>query len=154
MAERDAVTDATASQNPLNTEQDHADVLPPSLTAVKQDFFRSIVTHTWGEPMQVPSTPANYKKRQMATTATTSLRRSRRIASTGAAGPTLQKAQGVLMRKLGILSDQEQITSEAKESYAKLFEYPLSRAQLAALALLFGWDTPPECEVRSAELLN
>lgn len=58
------------------------------------------------------------------------------------------------MRKLGLLTEHEKITAEATEAYAKLFEHPLSRTQLTALASLFGWDIPPECEVRSAELLS
>lgn len=74
------------------------------------------------------------------------LRRSRRIATSGANGPAVQKAQGVLMKKLGIIQEQEQVTTEAKEAYAKLFEQSLSRPQLAALASLFGWSIPPDCD--------
>lgn len=83
-----------------------------------------------------------------------SLRRSRRIAASGTHEPALQKAQGVLMRKLGIVTDREQITNEAKEAYAKLFEHTLSRPQLSALAALFGWIILAESEARSAELLS
>lgn len=44
-------------------------------------------------------------------------------------------------------------TFHEKHAYAKLFEHPLSRPQIAALASLFGWTIPTEAEVRSTELL-
>lgn len=50
------------------------------------------------------------------------------------------------MRKLGLLTDHESITDEARQAYAKLFDSPLSRPQLAALAALFGWEIPADCE--------
>lgn len=72
----------------------------------------------------------------------------------GMPGHALQRAQTVLMRKLGIISDQEQMSQEARDAYAALFEHPLSRAQVAVLAALFGWTLPDECEVRSADLIS
>lgn len=85
-----------------------------------------------------PAAPAAKKKPEPKS----SLWRSRRIALSGNARPALERAQCVLMRKLGILSDQEAITQEAREAYTKLFEHPLSRPQLMAVAALFGWTIP------------
>lgn len=57
------------------------------------------------------------------------------------------------MRKVGVISDEESITPEAREAYMHLFQHPLSRAHLTALASLFGWTVPPEGEARSSDLL-
>lgn len=107
------------------------------------------------ETVPIASHPATPSTRpQKKTTATSSLRRSRRIANAGGRGPAIEKAQEVLMRKLGILTERETVTAEAREAYAKLFDNPLSRPQLAALAALFGWEIPADGEARSAELLS
>jgi len=37
------------------------------------------------------------------------------------------------------------------EHYATLFDQPLSREHLKALAVLFGWDAHPGDEVRAAD---
>lgn len=65
----------------------------------------------------------------------------------------MYRAQTVLMRKLGVLSDAEHITQEAREAYSRLFEHPLSRAHLMALTALFGWTVPAEDEARSPDLI-
>lgn len=58
------------------------------------------------------------------------------------------------MRKLGLINAQEAISQEAREAYAKLFNHPLSRPHLAAVASLFGWAVPEDLEARSADLLS
>lgn len=57
------------------------------------------------------------------------------------------------MCKLGILKEQENLSEEATRAYAQLFDHPLSRPHLVALASLFGWSVPEESEARSADLL-
>lgn len=83
-----------------------------------------------------------------------SIRRSCRIAMTSNTRPALERAQCVLMRKLGIINPQETMTQEARDAYIRLFDHPLSRPHLEAVAALFGWSIPVECEMRSAELLG
>lgn len=137
-----------AQQVPDDEEQRHAD---PSRTSAMDEFITAISMPTTAEPPS-PTPLATITRGNKRTGEATSLRRSRRLA--GARGPTLQRAQSVLMRKLGIMAESEQVSNEATEAYVKLFEHPLSRPQLTALAALFGWAIPPECEARSAELLS
>lgn len=85
--------------------------------------------------------------------APTSLCRSRRIAIGGTQGSSLDRAQTILMRKLGVISEREGLSTEAREAYGQLFEHPLSCTHLTALAALFGWSLPPDCEARSPDLL-
>lgn len=54
------------------------------------------------------------------------IRRSKCIVASGGSVPALQRAQSVLMRKLGILVEQEHITPEAQEAYTRLFDHTLS----------------------------
>lgn len=75
-------------------------------------------------------------------TAVTTLCHSRRIASAGRMGNVVDQAQTVLIRKLGLINTQDRISHEAREAYARLFEHPLSRVHLTALASLFGWSVP------------
>lgn len=139
-----------------NNKQGHAHEEPGVLQAAQSpadEFLSAIVKPTQAvsaiaQP-QTPAAPLQKKQNPVS-----SLRRSRRIANTGGQAPALEKAQGVLMRKLGIVTERESITAEAREAYAKLFDNPLSRPQVAALAALFGWEIPSDCEARSAELLS
>lgn len=89
----------------------------------------------------------------MKTLDASTLRRSKRIAGFGCAANSIDQAQIVLMRKLGILAAQDNLTQDARDAYARLFEHPLSRAQLTALASLFGWVVPEQSEACSANLL-
>lgn len=62
----------------------------------------------------------------------------------------MQKGQAVLMKKLGIQTDQGDNVWESLDAYARLFDHPLSSSHLTALATLFGWRVPTE----EAELLQ
>ena len=46
------------------------------------------------------------------------------------------------MRSLDIISENEGISQQALDDYAKLFVQPLSDSQLQALAALFNWSLP------------
>jgi hypothetical protein len=46
------------------------------------------------------------------------------------------------MRSLDIISENEGISQQALDDYAKLFVQPLSDSQLHALAALFNWSLP------------
>lgn len=65
----------------------------------------------------------------------------------------LNQAQPVLMRKLGIIKEKEDILQEAREAYARLFEHPLSCSHLTALAALFGWTVQSDTEAHSTDFL-
>ena len=72
-------------------------------------------------------------------------RRSRRLAGGDVEFPlndmntrTRKKA----MRSLDIISENEGISQQALDDYAKLFVQPLSDSQLQALAALFNWSLP------------
>lgn len=44
------------------------------------------------------------------------------------AGSAVDRARTVLKRKLGILSNDQELTQQARDAYAQLFEHPLSLA--------------------------
>lgn len=90
----------------------------------------------------------------MANGESSSLQQSKRIANVTARGTALDKAQTVLMRKLGVITKQEEISPEAREAYTRLFEHTLSHSHLTALTALFGTNVLPDCEARSADFLR
>ena len=58
-----------------------------------------------------------------------------------------------ILRSLGLFSDGAQLSGEALDRYARLFERPLSRAHIEALATLFGWSVP-ELETSLVEITS
>lgn len=44
------------------------------------------------------------------------------------------------MKKLGLSEADESGASQAMETYARLFDHPLSTSDIVALAALFGWS--------------
>jgi hypothetical protein len=46
-------------------------------------------------------------------------------------------------RHLGFCDKRENISFTDARRYAKLFDSPLSREHITALAALFGWEVPP-----------
>ena len=77
-------------------------------------------------------------------------RRSRRVANLP---PTTVEHSAVVSvcRQLGFADGEERVFVVAMKHYATLFDQPLSREHLKALAVLFGWDAPPGDEVRAAD---
>lgn len=104
------------------------------------------------EDMQHVPPPQQARRRRPHTTTTTPLRRSRRIAASGSAASSIQRAQIVLMKRLGIPVEQS-MTQQNAEEYARLFDHPLSSSHVAALAALFGWTAPDNSEVHPTILL-
>lgn len=116
------------------------------------DFLRNISSYSPVLAINpVVAATARAKKTKGAEAST--LRRSRRIASTGGMGTAIDQAQTVLMRKLGLIMLQERLSQEARDAYMRLFDHPLSRDHLTALASLFGWTVPDDCEMRSPDHL-
>ena len=77
-------------------------------------------------------------------------RRSRRVANLPPTTADHSAAVSVC-RQLGFADGEERVSIVAMEHYATLFDQPLSREHLKALAALFGWDAPPGDEVRAAD---
>lgn len=123
-------TDQAAAAASTQSEGPHTD---------RSQEFLAMVTRPVRE---APATPASRPQRKRAVSVATTLRRSRRIANSVGPTNTVQKAQTVLMRKLGIIDTQQPMSQEAREAYARLFEHPLSPSHIAALAALFGWTVP------------
>ena len=69
------------------------------------------------------------------------LRRSRRVAKIP---PELGSPSAAKVCKhLGFCDERENISFTDARRYAKLFDSPLSREHITALAALFGWEVPP-----------
>jgi hypothetical protein len=71
--------------------------------------------------------------------------RSRRVAGVGVefdiqdlGGRTTRK----IMRSLHIIAENEGISQEALDEYARLFKRPLTHSEVEALSALFGWRAP------------
>lgn len=150
------LTDCTMDiTQPTQLQEAPAPISVPGTNDIEQaiDAFAQAVTvplqHTGATIASTPTPRTHRKTRENAST----LRRSRRIANRGALGSTLDRAQTVLMRKLGVISDQESISQEAREAYTCLFDHPLSRSHLIALTALFGWAVPPDEKACSTDFL-
>jgi hypothetical protein len=46
------------------------------------------------------------------------------------------------MRSLHIIAENEGISQEALDEYARLFKRPLTHSEVEALSALFGWRAP------------
>lgn len=67
-------------------------------------------------------------------------RRSVRIARGVGSGSNASKQQNVLIKKLCLANEGEQISDEALQAYVRLFDRPLADAHIRAILVLFGWD--------------
>lgn len=56
------------------------------------------------------------------------------------------------MKRLGLVSDQQNDNTYDLEAYVKLFDHPLPTPHIAALAALFGWTVPDDGEARAPTL--
>jgi hypothetical protein len=97
----------------------------------------------------VPRPPQVQKRHVKTMPPGITLRRSRRLARIGAeqhqhcplAAPWRSKK--VLLNTLGMVPEEADVSSAARQKYAELFSNLLSAIQIKALAALFGW-CPPE----------
>ncbi|TVU26199.1 hypothetical protein EJB05_28736, partial [Eragrostis curvula] len=101
--------------------------------APAQAFLDSVTRSTGASPILL-STPPRRPRNRRARPVTMAVRRSRRIAAAGYTNNSIQRAQALIMKRLGITPPVEQLTTEAAEAYARLFDHPLTSAQIAALA--------------------
>lgn len=58
----------------------------------------------------------------------------------GPHGSNASKQQAVLIRKLCIANEGEEIGDEALRAYAALFDQPFTDCHVKAILALFGWD--------------
>ena len=72
-------------------------------------------------------------------------RRSVRLALDRRPGSSaLQKAQGNLMKKMGVVEEEASISEEELQHYIEVFSRPLTPSELAALAMLFNLSAAEE----------
>jgi len=101
------------------------------------------------KPVEVLVPVPAVQKRRAKTAGPISLpRRSRRIAKLP---PESDRASASLVcRKLGLTEEDGRISDEALYRYTKSYNHLLGQDHLAAVAALFGWEVPPEDQVRVA----
>lgn len=126
--------------SPMPAERNHVATPETQTTQVRQtqpeeEFFHDITKAI--PDVRTPAATCSRKRRKVAPP--TTMRRSRRIAESATGGHALHRAQIVLMRKLGLISEQEKMTDEAKKAYVMLFDHPLTPSHIAALTALIGW---------------
>jgi hypothetical protein len=56
----------------------------------------------------------------------------------------IPKARRTIMKSILAEPDSEHFSQQNLDAYAKLFQAPLSHAQVEALAALFGWVLPED----------
>ncbi|XBH66939.1 hypothetical protein VPH35_095399 [Triticum aestivum] len=71
--------------------------------------------------------------------AVTTARRSVRLAK-GGRGSKASKQQAAIIKKLCLANEGDQISDEALQAYARLFDKPLVDSHIQAILPLFGWD--------------
>lgn len=135
------VDGSTASEGAPATEQQ---ALPAANPPSPKTIFISKVAKQLGAAVQAP--PA-IKRQKKALPATFKPRRSRRVAKLS---PEVVKgAAASVCRRLGFADAENKVTAGYRDEYSRLFDQPLSQEHLRALAALFGWNAPPEDEVRA-----
>lgn len=116
-------------------------------------FVRDISIIAQGTAEPPVATPSRRPRRACALMeGSTSIRRSRRIATTGLLGTALTRAQTVLMRKLGVISPESTLSQESRDAYAWMFEHPLSGTDRGARCVVW-LAVLDNVEARSADLL-
>lgn len=88
---------------------------PPETRATS--FLASITQPLPSVEAPTVATPAPRSSSYKTKENTTLVRRSRRIALSGNNRPSLERAQCMLMRKLGLILEQESISHEARDAY-------------------------------------
>lgn len=81
----------------------------------------------------------------------TPVRWSQRLATISSGSSSVQRAQAILMKKLGIIAEQDPMTPQDLDAYAMLFDHPLFPAHIAALTSLFHWTVPDDWDRSSLE---
>ena len=85
---------------------------------------------------RVPPNRKPRRKRSPAVNPTRSVRLARGVG----AGSAASKQQRLLIRRLCMANEGEEISDEDLLMYGELFKTPLTHDQIAAILALFGWD--------------
>ena len=73
-------------------------------------------------------------------------------------GP-VQRAQSVLLKRMGVIQAEEQVSSEALDEYLKLFDKPLAPHHVKEITAIFApgevdFDGPPQAGFDAFSLLE
>jgi hypothetical protein len=110
----------------------------------QQDFLRQ-VSKAVGAVLPLPRAVGGGRRRRQPTSPPDAIRRSRRVAGLGVEQVQhIPKARRTIMKSILAEPDSEHFSQQNLDAYAKLFQAPLSRAQVEALAALFGWVMPDD----------
>lgn len=117
----------------------------PSEAALRLDTFCSSVRQALSPLLPTPTSHAPPKAtctRQHRQLVTTTPRRSVRLAKGLGRASNATKQQQIIIRRLCLAHEGDQIGDEALEAYVHLFDNPLTDGQIAAILALFGWESP------------
>lgn len=98
-------------------------------------------------PAPPPRSPVLRRRRPQAAG---QLRRSVRVASRRAPASSVKRWQRLLISRLGLACEGEQISEGDLENYIRLFERPISQEHLNAILAIFGW-TPDALPIMAGE---
>lgn len=102
---------------PLPSQDPELMAVTQALQQEAQQSIQEISGDTRNAPVPTAATPRQPRRGRVQTSGS-SLRRSRPIAHSGIAGTAVDRAQTVLMRKLGILSQEQHMMQQARDAYA------------------------------------
>jgi hypothetical protein len=110
----------------------------------QQNFLRR-VSKAVGAVLPLPKTVTGGRQRRQPNPPPDMIRQSRRVAGLGVEQVQhIPKARRTIMKSILAESNSEHLSQQNLDAYAKLFKSPLSRAQVEALAALFGWVMPDD----------
>lgn len=138
----EAERDGTVVERDGLTPSSQRRIDPPPMSP--KTAFLAKVTKPVGVMMPPPPAP---KRRKKTLPSDFKPRRSRQVARLSPESNTL--AATAVCRQLGFTEGGNKVSAESLEQYSKVFEQPLSQSHLRALAALFGFEAPPDAEVRS-----
>jgi hypothetical protein len=125
--------------------RDAAEVQPDeaaSFEAIKNEFFKGITKHS-SRILHVPR--AGMQADLSPSPPAALMPRSRRVTSVGVEFDIQdlgERTTRKVMRSLHIIAENEGISQEALDEYARLFKRPLTHSEVEALSALFGWRAP------------
>lgn len=121
-------------------EPGHVPAAAPASSTATHDALDAFVLSVQRGLNPVLQPPPRRRRREIPPDFTP--RRSHRIAQADCGLDSEMKAKRVLLRRLGLLHDDEPVDPVALDKYAKLFERPLAPDVLQAFADFYGWDVP------------
>nr|XP_020191500.1 uncharacterized protein LOC109777266 [Aegilops tauschii subsp. strangulata] len=97
-----------------------------------------------------PLLPAPAPRRRNVVPPNFTPRRSHRLVRSDRGLDSESKARRVLLRRLGLLSDDEPLSADILAKYSRLFEEPLAAQTVQELADFYGWNVPSSFSLGSA----